>query len=116
MSLEDDPRPIEQVATSIIQSIFNKKQFYQRVISGELTTVLKPGGNRHLKKRPADIPYCTYSQMINYVNADGELVALVHQYLLPDGSIGASGLPDPKLLFLPDRIIQHKKELDDNCD
>ena len=116
MFLKDDPRPIEQVPATIIQRIFNEEQFYQRVINGELTTALKPGGSRHLKKRPDNIPYCSYSQMIIYLNNYGDSVALVHQYLLPDGSIGASGLPDPKLLFLPDRILQHKKELDKDND
>lgn len=113
MSLLDDPRPKEEVSALIIQRFFNEGQFYQRAINGELTAVLRPGGSRHPTKLPENIPYCSYSQMLIYLNDRGESVALVHQYLLPDGSIGASGLPDPKLLFLPDRILQHKIELDD---
>jgi hypothetical protein len=31
-------------------------------------------------------------------DANGTLVADCHQYLRPDGSIGASGKPDPKRL------------------
>jgi hypothetical protein len=32
---------------------------------------------------------------------DGEPVAIVHQYLLPDGRLGASGRPDPKQVIVP---------------
>jgi len=42
------------------------------------------------------------SQIVQYSTViDGQLVklALVHRYLLPDGAIGASGLPDPKMAF-----------------
>ena len=37
--------------------------------------------------------------MVRYLDADGNVVAMVHQYLLPDGTLGASGNPDPKWLF-----------------
>jgi hypothetical protein len=30
------------------------------------------------------------------VDSDGRMVAEVHRYLRPDGTIGASGVPDPK--------------------
>ncbi len=36
--------------------------------------------------------------MISYLNGEGQRVFTVHQYLRPDGSIGGSGLPDPKFL------------------
>ena len=45
------------------------------------------------------MPPCTLSQMLAYVDASGTRVALVHQYLLADGRLGASGRPDPKELF-----------------
>jgi hypothetical protein len=35
-----------------------------------------------------------------YDDASGVMVAVVHQYLRPDGSLGASGLPDPKRLLV----------------
>ena len=31
-------------------------------------------------------------------------VAMVHQYLRPDGTLGASGLPDPKRLLVNDLL------------
>ena len=44
-------------------------------------------------------PPGTRSQMVAYVDASGQRVALVHQYLRPDGTLGGSGRPDPKLLI-----------------
>jgi hypothetical protein len=43
------------------------------------------------------------SQTVEYYDGDNR-VALVHQYLRPDGTIGASGRPDPKAL-LEDGIL-----------
>ena len=47
----------------------------------------------------ANVPVCTQSQLLHYIELrTGIKVAEVHQYVLPDGTIGASGMPDPKLL------------------
>ena len=32
--------------------------------------------------------------------ANKELYAKVHEYVLPDGTLGASGKPDPKVIWL----------------
>lgn len=37
--------------------------------------------------------------MISYLDTNGQEVARVHQYLQPDGTLGASGKPDPKRLL-----------------
>ena len=44
-------------------------------------------------------PTNTLSQMVSYIDAGGQEVARVHQYLRPDGTIGAKGRPDPKRLL-----------------
>ena len=41
--------------------------------------------------------------MVAYFESD-QKVALVHQVVLPDGSLGASGLPDPKELLVEDTV------------
>jgi hypothetical protein len=43
---------------------------------------------------------CTRSQYLIYVDNNGKKVAGVHQYLRPDGKLGASGRPDPKELLI----------------
>ncbi len=49
------------------------------------------------------------SRMVWYyaMTGDGSLrkVALVHEYRRPDGSLGGSGLPDPKRLIVGDEIL-----------
>jgi hypothetical protein len=81
---------------------FNDGQFYERTVSGEL--VIKLRKSKHRDTPPTGEPVCTHSQILVYYLGDSP-VAIVHQYLRPDGSIGASGRPDPKWLALPDRII-----------
>lgn len=53
---------------------------------------------RHPARPKSGEPFCTRSQMVSYMAGDVEL-ARAHRYLRPDGSLGASGKPDPKLFF-----------------
>ena len=77
---------------------FNKGKYWERMTSGEFTSVVidqgVPKGEMATKE-----PSGTISQMVSYRDSDNNEVARVHQYLRPDGRIGASGLPDPKRLF-----------------
>jgi hypothetical protein len=41
----------------------------------------------------------TLSQFIKFFAENGDPVLMVHQFLRPDGTIGASGLPDPKMML-----------------
>jgi hypothetical protein len=41
----------------------------------------------------------TLSQFIKFFGENGSPVLMVHQFLRPDGTIGASGLPDPKMML-----------------
>lgn len=74
---------------------FNRGRYYERVLSGELSTRVK---DTHPTRTKANEPYCTRTQQVSYLQGGLE-VARVHQYLRPDGKIGASGLPDPKRIF-----------------
>lgn len=47
-------------------------------------------------------PAGTQSQHIRFEGPDGREISTAHRYLLPDGSIGASGEPDPKTLTVGD--------------
>jgi hypothetical protein len=49
----------------------------------------------------------TVSQRIFYYR-QGKLVAVVHQYIRPDGSLGGSGRPDPKWLRDGNTILKFK--------
>ncbi len=106
MPPSEDQSPIdrvEEVTEDIIRQHFNNGQYYEKVQSGELVTRIKD--RSHPERLPPGEPICTWSQIIVYYTKTGEPVAYVHQYLRPDGTIGASGRPDPKRLFLPDRTL-----------
>lgn len=66
--------------------------------AGELTSAVIQEG-RPQAEIAAKEPPGTVSQMVSYRDRSNDEVARVHQFLRPDGSIGASGLPDPKRLF-----------------
>lgn len=97
------------VDPDVIRRAFNDGHYYDRVRSGELRAELrlKP---LHLTLRLARSrgePRCTWSQIWSYFDPNtGIQVAVVHQYRRRDGTVGASGRPDPKWLRLADgRII-----------
>jgi hypothetical protein len=46
------------------------------------------------------------SEILVYYTQALDRVAIVHQYLRPDNSIGASGRPDPKCIFLQDKTLK----------
>jgi hypothetical protein len=77
---------------------FNTGKYRERVESGELTAKVthegEPKGEMAVKE-----PTGTVSQSVSYLDSECNEVARVHQYLRPDGAIGASGMPDPKRLF-----------------
>jgi hypothetical protein len=78
--------------------MFNENDLWARVQRGELTKKLVD--ESHPTSPRASLPVCTRSQIVAYLDDKGAKVALVHQYLLPDGTLGASGRPDPKHLLL----------------
>ncbi len=78
--------------------MFAKARILHRVKSGELHE--KVTWQSHPAAPKAGEPFCTRSQTVSYFNSNGQRIALVHQYRRPDGSIGASGRPDPKSLLL----------------
>jgi hypothetical protein len=96
------PQDIEWCySKSSIRDKFNQCQFYERLSDGELSaTIFK---SRHQK--PESEPYCTHSQILVYWDSSQQPVAMVHQYLRPDGTIGASGKPDPKWIIIENKVI-----------
>ena len=80
---------------------FNALRYYERYVAGELRALVD---DEYVPKPEYGFPPGTKSQRVLYY--DGEIaVAVVHQYILADGSIGASGLPDPKWVLDGDTIL-----------
>lgn len=79
-----------------LRRMFNVGRYYERVLAGEFqATVVRQNRPRRENRQPPG----TRSQTVEYRDADGHLIARVHQYRLRDGSLGASGRPDPLALF-----------------
>lgn len=89
-----------------LRALFNR-EVLPRIERGELLPVLVSEGQPNPRMQQLA---GTRSQVVEYVDSQGGrlvVVALVHQYVRPDGSLGGSGRPDPKrvlhdgILYLP---------------
>lgn len=89
--------PRRKTTAIYLRTRFNQRRLWNDAQSGKLAQhVVK---DRHPSSPLANEPVCTRSQLVRYADQHGTTVALVHQYLRQDGSLGASGRPDPKLLI-----------------
>jgi hypothetical protein len=82
-----------------LRKLFNDN-YLDGIKSGQIQQEIMRGADRHPSLPLASEPYCTKSQTVRYVDPVTKLeLARAHRYLRPDGTIGASGLPDPKRVF-----------------
>ena len=85
-------------------------QLQAKAASGELVQVLRAEYLTPARQVPG-----TVSQLVAYYerlpNGRRRALAVVFQYMQPDGRLGASGKPDPKWLRLPDGAIIAVKSL-----
>src|SRR5205823_12017021 len=79
---------------TILRKMFNDGKYWEQVKHGTLRYLIV--ADNHRSSPRAREPICTRSQYIIYIDKNGKKVAGVHQYLRPDGKIGASGLPTQK--------------------
>ena len=104
---EDPTWPGHYELTSDLEALrrtFNDLRYFDRALSGDLSILVRR--DSHPEPSPVGHPSCTRSQFVLFV--DGEtLVAAAHLYLLPDGSLGGSGKPDPRVVVTDDgRVLQ----------
>lgn len=92
------PLPIKRITVNEMRQRFNDGGYWDKIKSGQWTTYT-------LESRISDaLPQETVqitSVMLSYRDANGDEMARVHQYVRPDGTLAASGKPDPK------RLVQH---------
>ena len=84
------------VSKQRIRQLFNEGRYWTRARNREFT--LEYLYNKPAPREAGQIPG-TKSQIVAYINSNGQQIALVHQYLKPDGTLGGSGKPDPKELL-----------------
>jgi hypothetical protein len=92
------PFPRIKVSRKELRLMFNSGCFQDRLRSGELRDILE--AESHPTPPKSTQPVCTYSQILAYLDSKNQKVAIVHQFKRQNGSIGGSGLPDPKLLLI----------------
>ena len=92
------PPPVSFTTATEMRRMFNDRGFWARAQDSEFTQAVV--AESHPSPPRASLPLCTRSQILAYFDPQGVKVALVHQYLRPDGSLGASGRPDPNKLLL----------------
>lgn len=76
-----------------LRQLFNDGQFFERMQRGELRARIDRDNPASLGGQPVR------TQSVSYLDG-ATIVAVVHQYLRPDGSLAASGKPDPKLVVV----------------
>ena len=99
-------RPTRRVEEAELRRVFNEGRFHDRLTAGELIEVIEREGTPDPRNGQ---PPGTVSRTSWYTKPGPglgfEKVALVHYYLLADGSIGGSGRHDPKRLILDGVIL-----------
>ncbi|MBA3571931.1 MAG: hypothetical protein H0W34_08165 [Pyrinomonadaceae bacterium] len=89
--------------------MFNEGRFWERTQAGELRAVV---AKERIPSEVDDvtIPLGSVSQEVRYYDQDNNEVARIHWYIKPDGSIGGSGLPDPKRLMVNGILYRLEKK------
>ena len=93
---ESSSSSVRIVPPEYIRRLFSEGGYEEKLRTGELTAKLKR--DSHPSPPRAFLPTCTRSQILVYLDRSSRMVAVVHQYLRPDGTLGASGRRDPKAL------------------
>ena len=89
-----------------MRRMFNEGGYVDRAKNGELREKITHSGT---PSQEIGLPPGTVSQMVSYLDENGEELARAHRFVLPDGSIGASGKPDPKRLLKDGKLYRIEK-------
>lgn len=96
--------PPQRISQQEMRHRFNAGGYWQRVLDEEWVGMVydshAPGPNA-----PKDLQEGSQSQEVHYFDRSLQRMAIVHQYLQPDGTLGASGKPDPKWMRDEDGTI-----------
>jgi len=85
--------------------MFNKERYVERATRGEIQQVITREG----APRGIELPTGSVSQTVSYRDENNRELARAHQYLLPDGTLGASGKPDPKRILHEGKLYRLEK-------
>jgi len=86
----------EIVSAERLRQLFNEAKIMEKLQAGKLFehVVRECEPNPDYKQDPG-----TKSQYVEYRNEQGKTIAEINRYLRADNTLGASGQPDPKMVF-----------------
>ena len=90
--------PSVQISQQELNRLYNAGPFKESIRTGKLISRVNRSG--HPSPEKSGQPPCTRSQIVRLYDTTGTRIAVLHQYLRPDGTIGASGEPEPKAVLL----------------
>jgi hypothetical protein len=96
-----------------IRQLFNESNYPALIRTGQLRPEYirnQPLKDPLQKNEPAG----TRSQIIRYRDRNGQWMVVVHQYLRPNGTLGGSGLPDPKRLRIGNTVFIAARDPDED--
>jgi hypothetical protein len=88
--------------------MFNEDRFIERAERGEIKAVVVHSG---VPSAAVGMPMGSKSELISYRDLNGLELSRAHQYVLPDGRIGASGKPDPKRILKEGKLYRIEKKI-----
>jgi hypothetical protein len=87
---------IQRVTCEELRRRFNDGGYWEKAKSGLLKQVVL---EENISTLLPDEVGPIRSQMVSYRDENNQEIARIHQFLRPNGSIAASGKPDPKRLY-----------------
>jgi hypothetical protein len=103
---------VQRVCPRILRSLFNRRQLVEQAQRGEILVVTV---RSYLTPPAAQQEPGTRTEKVEYYDRSGRRLAIAVQYVRPDGSLGASGLPDPKWLHDGSRVLIPSHRDDQTC-
>jgi hypothetical protein len=104
-----DNKPHPRITTEEMQRRFNEGDYWARMQAGEFTEVVleyhpNTAYPEVIERHPGSKSVTTH-----YLDREGRVIAELHYFRMPDGSIIPGKRPDPKLLF-EDGVLYHQEK------
>jgi len=104
-----DNQPHPRIPAEEMQRRFNDGKYWERMQAGEFTEIIKEYHPNTvypevLERHPGAVSVTTH-----YIDRSGLIIAEVHYFRMPDGSVIPGKRPDPKLLF-EDGVLYHREK------
>lgn len=93
-----------------MRELLKSDKILERKARGELIEIVDR--QKHADPNKCGQPFCTYSQIVSFLDVENNEIARFHQYKKPDSAIGGSGLPDPVRIESGGKIYKLKRMID----